>query len=503
MGKRTLAGKTREGRSTLAALDLGATLPTAALATNSEKEVSMGPQRLARILTLLTLALALAALPARAQNPFGDILVQCKGDLNGDAVPDPCMDPNLTSPSDCDGGGGEPDPNLDYDPNVLCRHVSGGDGFTIMADGQPLYFFGFAPLGGFTDNTAARGFGPTGDPTFASFLPSEAMDQGRLRAQNPSPSIVLEQGMEFYLNLTNVGMMVRPDLFDEHTIHFHAFPEAAPVFDGVPDSSIFVGMGATLSYYYNLEEAGTYIYHCHVEATEHMQMGMMGNLYVRASQDRFGVGGTQEVPTASRSFRWGGSGPYGYVFNDGLPETDPGSTAYDVEVPLQIMTFDPNFHHASYLVQPLPFRDMRDTYPMLNGRGYPDTVNTDPNYFHIADVDGWQVNQISQPMHTLIEANSGDRILFRISSVSVTQFITLTTDLGVPFKVVGIDAKWLGPENYYEANVLDLGGGQVLDAIVDTTGVPAGTYFLYTNNTYNLSNDEEDFGGLMTEIQIN
>ena len=26
-------------------------------------------------------------------------------------------------------------------------------------------------------------------------------------------------------------------------------------------------------------------------------------------------------------------------------------------------------------VQPLPFATMQDSYPMLNGRGYPDTVN--------------------------------------------------------------------------------------------------------------------------------
>ncbi len=461
----------------------------------------MNHDRISQVLFLLMVLLLLGGTPARAQSPFGDILVQCPGDANGDAVPDEFC------PADASTGsclGLDPgDSNPDYDENVLCRHVSGGDGFATMADGQPIYMFGFSPIGGFTNNSEARGYGPTPEdptPTFVSHFPSQTMDAGRLAAQNPSPSIVLEQGMEFYLTLTNAGMMVRPDLFDEHTIHFHAFPEAASVFDGVPDSSIFIGMGASLTYYYNLVEAGTYIYHCHVEATEHMQMGMMGNLYVRPSQDRFGIGGTELAPDlTTASYRWGGTGPYGYVFNDG-----DGSTAYDVEAPVQIMTFDPNFHNASYLVQPLPFRDMHDTYPMLNGRGYPDTINPLAITTSPADVDSWQVKEETQPQNTIIEVPSDEpRILFRISSVSVTQFVTLTTDLGVPFKVVGIDAKHLGPDNYYEANVLDLGGGQVLDAIVDTTGVPPGTYFLYTNNMYNLSNNEEDFGGIMTEIEIN
>jgi hypothetical protein len=48
-----------------------------------------------------------------------------------------------------------------------------------------------------------------------------------------------------------------------------------------------------------------------------------------------------------------------------------------------------------------------------------------------------------------------------------------------------------------------LGGGESADVLLDTTGIPAGTYFLYTTNLNDLSNDKEDFGGMMTEIVIN
>jgi hypothetical protein len=47
-----------------------------------------------------------------------------------------------------------------------------------------------------------------------------------------------------------------------------------------------------------------------------------------------------------------------------------------------------------------------------------------------------------------------------------------------------------------------LGGGEATDVIIDTANVPAGTYVLYTTNLNFLSNDQEDFGGLMTEIVI-
>jgi len=72
--------------------------------------------------------------------------------------------------------------------------------------------------------------------------------------------------------------------------------------------------------------------------------------------------------------------------------------------------------------------------------------------------------------------------------------------------VVGEDARLLrgpgGADLSYETSSLTLGGGQSADVILDTQNVAAGTYFLYCTNLNNLSNDAEDFGGMMTEIVI-
>jgi hypothetical protein len=74
-------------------------------------------------------------------------------------------------------------------------------------------------------------------------------------------------------------------------------------------------------------------------------------------------------------------------------------------------------------------------------------------------------------------------------------------------RVVGKDAALLrgtgGHNLYYTTNSVTLGGGESADVLLDTTGIPAGTYFLYTTNLNDLSNDKEDFGGMMTEIVIN
>jgi len=344
---------------------------------------------------------------------------------------------------------------------IACKSLTAGDGYIKMADGSDTYIFGFSDVTGVPD--------------------SDIMSTGMLAANFSAPTISVREGQEFYLSLTNVGMAVRPDLFDPHTVHFHGFPNASSVFDGEPMASISINMGSTLTYYYNLVEPGTHMFHCHVEATEHMQMGMLGNLYVRPAQD--GTSKTYNGKTYTK-----------FAYNDG-----DGSTGYNVAYPIQMVAFDPAFHFADENIQPLPFADMTDTYAMLNGRGYPDTINTDV----ILNVNG----AASQKMNALITATQGQKILLRISSLATVDFYTLTV-LGIPMKVVGQGARLLrgpAPDNkvlYYTTNSLTLGGGEATEVLLDTTGVPTGTYFLYTTNLNNLSNDAQDFGGMMTEIVI-
>lgn len=393
--------------------------------------------------------LACLALGLLAQTTEAGVFVQCPGDTDGDGVID-VADPQH--------------------PRAVCKHLTGGDGFVKMADGRLQYIFGFSDVTG--------------------VAPDQVMATGTLAANFPAPTIALREGDEFYLTLTNVGMAMRPDLFDPHSVHFHGFPNAAPIFDGMPEGSVAINMGSSISYYYNIVEPGTYMYHCHVEAAEHMQMGMLGNLYVHPRQD--GTAITYQGRTYTQ-----------FAYNDG-----DGSTGYDVEYPLQMGSFDPAFHDASMNVQPLPFANMKDKYAMLNGRGYPDTLVpgalTPP-----AENNGVP----SQPINALITASTGQRILLRVSNLNVTNFYTLTA-LGLPMRVVGSGARMLrgpdpdgdgpalGKELYYDTASITLGGGEAAEVIIDTAGVAAGTYYLYTTNLNYLSNNNEDFGGMMTEIRI-
>jgi len=406
----------------------------------------MKAHRLTLAVLATLLGAALAPLPATAA-----IYVQCPGDTNQDAVPD-----------------------TNIDPNVKCLHFTAGDGWSTMADGHLQYIFGFNDV--------------TGTPA------SQVMAAGALAANIAAPTIVLDQDQELYLNLSNVSMLVRPDLADPHSLHYHGFPNASAVFDGLPETGIVPVEGATLTYYYKNVEPGTYIYHCHVEAAEHMQMGMLGSLYVRPKQNKIAPG--------TNLNGWVHQAGNKYAYNDG-----DGSTRYDVEVPLQLSGFDREFHDLHAAVQPLPFAAMRDTYPMINGRGYPDTKN--PGVLPAPqDEEGNPVTlgKTSQKISSLVTAGVNQRILLRISSLDVTRYYTVAV-LGLPMQVIGRGGRQLrGPDGktlYYNANSITLGGGESADVIIDTTGVAPGRYFLYTTNLNYLSNFSEDSGGMMTEIVIN
>lgn len=424
----------------------------------------MSISRINSILTLVTLLLLFGVMTASAA-----YRQQCPPDMDNE---------------DTDGDGIA---SNDY----VCMQIGSGDGFTMMADNKPLYMFGFSDYGtlynagGVSDGSGSGGLidsttaDPVPDPSAVGNMWDAAIPGNIIGANYPAPTIHVKEGQKFYLTLHNVGMLIRPDLFDPHTVHYHGFPNVAAIFDGVPDSAISINMGNSLTYFYDLVEPGTFMYHCHVEASEHMQMGMLGNLYVAPKQDGTSVGGYTS-----------------FAYND----TD-GATGYDKEYPVQISSFDPVFHDASESVQPLPFADMHDTYPMLNGRGYPDTKNSGD----ILNAEGFA----AQNLPTNITATVGQRIMLRVSSLATTEFYTLSSP-SLPMKVVGNGSRILrgkgevgGADLSYMTNSVTLGGGEAMEIILETAGMTAGTYFLYSTNLNQLSNNTEDFGGLMTEIVLN
>ena len=432
---------------------------------------------------------------------------------------------------------------------VKCQQIAGGDGYATMGDGHQIYLFGFGPLSGLQD--IANGLpgtqlssvfnaaytGPTTADALTTALtapsanvsnaaltePAQMMNVGVLSGSAPAPTMAIDEDDEFFLTLSNVGMIMRPDLFEQHTVHFHGYPNASSFFDGVPDALVAINIAGSFTYYYTAPDAGTYFWHCHITPPEHLQMGMVGQLFVRPRQNRLtasddlynalvnankkaavdpaasGIGCTDILctgQTPAPANNTAAKGGAKYAYNDG-----DGSTRYDVEVPIQMMGFDPNFHYVGMTFNPEAFADMKDKYFTLNGRSYPDTVNTAP----VTTLSSDGVSRVSQPLPSLITIPHGGRALLRISDLNVTEFHTLAT-IGIPMTVIAHNARLLrdmaGNNLYYNTNSITLAGGESLDVILDASNTPAGTYFLYTTNLDHLSNDAENFGGMMTEIVV-
>src|SRR6267143_1985048 len=492
---------------------------------------------------LPTILFCLVARPASAQS----FRVQCpaKTTLHPALPPatpvDPLSgDPLYTGPS-ATGQSSTPVPGV-VNGAVKCQQISGGDGYATMADGTQTYMFSFGPLSGMDSikngqpgtqlpvdfNAAYNGSTlPNGltNPVFnlaqpqnnngAVTDPTTMMNVGVLNGNIPAPLMAFDEDDEFFLTLTNVGMIMRPDLFEQHTVHFHGYPNASSFYDGVPDASVAINIGGSFTYYYLAPDAGTYFWHCHITPPEHLQMGMVGQLYVRPRQNRVPSGTslcTAPQPAINTGFTHVPG--YKYAYNDG-----DGSTRYDLDVPIQIHGFDPNFHFVGMTFNPEGFADMKDKYFLLNGRSYPDTVgvpcyaggpsagssNPDARSRAMGTEDSDGLTRYSQPLPSLITLIQGERALLRLSDLDVTEYQTLAS-LGIPMQLVGFQAKLLrdqaGTNLPIITNSVTFGGGESLDVILDSTGVAPGTYFLYTPNLDHLSNDAENFGGLMTEIQV-
>lgn len=474
------------------------------------------------------------------------------------------------------GESGKADSTLP-NPHIKCQQVSGGDGFATMGDGTQTYLFSFGPLSGLKEivngrpgtltaeefnksNVDAANGVVDGDGVLAAVKigapdgaaydfngaiglvpnpennlldghvdPRLIMDVGVLNGNIPAPLIAIDEGDELFLTLTNVGQIMRPDLFEQHTVHFHGYANASAFYDGVPDASVAINVGGSFTYYYLAPEPGTYMWHCHISPPEHLQMGMVGQLYVRPKQNSVTGDLRTALQAANKASAISGDGttcndvlcagqtplPAGnatavangkkYAYNDG-----DGSTAYDVEYPIQLHGFDPNFHFVGMTFNPESFADNKDKFFLMNGRSYPDTIN--PGALSTQATDG--TPHFSQPLSSLITIPEGGKALIRFSDLNVTEYHTLAS-LGIPMHVVGYNARLLrdldGNNMDYYTNSISLAGGESADVILDASVTnadgslvyPVGSiFYIYTPQLDHLSNDAENFGGMMTEVQI-
>jgi len=379
-------------------------------------------------------------------------------------------------------------------------HLAGTDGWVSMPQGSPddLPFFpdSLAPA---DRNTYVFGFRDV-----TGLTPAQVAAQ-RGKAQISAPMMAFDEEDDITITLTNLGLLLRPDLFDGHTLHWHGFVNAIPLFDGVPELSLSVPVGRDLSYFYRPHDAGTYMYHCHFEDVEHVQMGMTGMVFVRPKQNQTNDGVVVVRPelAAGQPNPWGGTiaatiPPGKYAYND-----FDGSTRYDREFAFMITELWSAAHWRDAHIQVSNWTDYDPSFWLLNGRGYPDT--TAPNgVSNAGNLTSADPRLQSQPISSLVTCNTGDRVLLRMSNLGY-QNHTMSVD-NIDLQIVAKDASLLkgrdGVTNYITTNTVDLGPGESRDIIFVAPNIP-GEYLLYDRKYSYLQNGGgPGYGGMMTKIIV-
>ncbi|MCA9927087.1 MAG: multicopper oxidase domain-containing protein [Anaerolineales bacterium] len=392
-------------------------------------------------------------------------------------------------------------------------YMAGTDGWIYLPPSPPIYLAGSQPGSSppiHPDDLAPAPFNAYmfGFRNITGFSETQKLGQ-KMKAQHSAPLFWVNQydpnnPVDFRLQLTNLGLAMRPDLIDAHTLHWHGFRNAIPFFDGEPAGSVSVPIGRDFTYVYRPHEPGTYMYHCHVEDVEHVHMGMTGLVFVRPLQD-----GNTTLYASGK-----------YAYNDG-----DGSTGFDREFAMFLSEFWAESHWADSHVQLPEWSDYKADFYMLNGRVYPDTlapnapINEAASLHYLAvetDATGdllpppGRPDLQYQPHSSLVTCNAGERVLLRFANLGFErQSMSLA---GIEMKVVGKDATLLrsdrdGTDFSFSTNTIPIGAGESYDVIFEAPAYqgpgPYDTYLLYNRNYRSSNNlDGSGYGGQMTEVHV-
>lgn len=297
------------------------------------------------------------------------------------------------------------------------------DNYLVLPGGQKIWVFGY------TDN-------PQG------------------KAQVPGPMIVVNQGDTVNITLHNdedpTETKYNPG-GDGHTIHLHGLdlPSAE---DGDPMTSPTGGgvmSGSHYIYHFVAQNAGTYWYHCHVEAVEHIQMGMYGAIIIRPR---------------------------------GAPSRAYANTpAFDKEYTFVLSDMDSTEHQQDYShlnnnTANVNWTNYIPNYFLINGKAWPDTMK-DP-----ADN---------------IQATVGQTVLVRL--INAGYVMHSMHSHGYHFTVIGTDGRAL-PQPYSK-DTLDIAPGETYEILFHLT--QAGRFMFHDHVEIDTTNNGAYPGGMMTMITVN
>lgn len=297
------------------------------------------------------------------------------------------------------------------------------DNFLTMPNGKKIWVFGY-----------------TDDP------------QGN--ASVPGPTLIVNQGDTVNVTLYNYhDPTISPTNSngDGHTIHFHGL-DLPSLEDGDPMTTPGghgVMQDDSYTYHFVATQAGTYWYHCHVKAAEHIQMGMYGAFIVRPrGQARRAYANT---PVFDKE--------YTFV----LSEMD--SKAHDTEYKDTYQN-GPDFNWTHYLPD----------YFLINGKAWPDTMK--------------------DPADNIV-ATIGQTVLVRLINAGYEDHAMHSH--GYHFTVIGTDGRALS--HSYEKDTLEIAPGETYEILFHFD--QAGRFMFHDHFEQDTTNNGVSPGGMMTMITVN
>ncbi len=292
-----------------------------------------------------------------------------------------------------------------------------------MPDGQKIYAFGY-----------------TDDPNGP--------------AKIPGPTIIVNQGDTVNITLDNNQDPTKTKYNttgDGHTIHLHGL-DMPSAMDGDPMTAPGghpVMQGQTFLYHFVAKYAGTYYYHCHESAAEHIQMGMYGALVIR---------------------------PRGHA-NQAYDNTP----AFNKDYTFVLSDMDSARHQQDYNNlyaggTDVNWTDYHPNYFLINGKAWPDTM-MDPN--------------------DNVNATVGQTVLIRL--INTGYEVHSIHAHGFHFTVIGSDGRKLSSP--YDKDTIDIAPGERYELLFHLNQV--GRYMFHDHIEQNTTNNGDYPGGMMTMISVN
>jgi FtsP/CotA-like multicopper oxidase with cupredoxin domain len=293
-------------------------------------------------------------------------------------------------------------------------------------------------------------------------------------AQFPAPIIYAAAGDVVEIRLKNLGVTNAVAPNDPHSIHLHGLDVNAAN-DGVPETSLgaipanaaMPGAGNTVVYMFTAPGPGTYMYHCHQEASIHVQMGMYGALVVYNSGDAAYLNGGP-----GKGF---GGNLHGYNYTKDyilmLTEIDVGQHLAE------------QFAGARGAYNPVQYQPQ---YWFVNGLSFPNTIHSGIGF-------NWATWIAAHPNYDpLIIGSVGvpDKVLLRVINLG---FETQPMHMhGFHGTIIGSDQNpWGWTGGGLKKNTLTIGSGETYEWLLDF-----GTWAGRASGDYAANNESRYYDGL-------